>query len=411
MKSYFKDIIDPAGFPDDSDSGNDEGDESGDGLSDLWAYCTMIQSSWLVTAIDSMGRVTVQNAVDASYAWIEANPGGTDAEYCAQLSQLRAVCDPIVMVPQADHAEATDWDPWHNLTEFMLMFWVLTHGVTKRAYLGIRRIVQASFSHYLEKLHWPTWPELSGRVRAALPMLKLHVARVPSGQRIALFPYYLLSDVIRRLLMFPGNFQQMVFEPRWGPTSSELWHGELWGGHPLFTYLEFSRSDGVQFELGDTVYFTHSGVCRMGRVMSVFRSEDASGTVGDLVCQITPYIHASDLDLEYDSVDGELVLDWSIRMVIPVDSLLRTFTVSPCREHGDGGSFCSTAVLRDPSGVQQITVPLTTLPAHPSDAMQSAFDFDGFKKAQAEHPDIKCLGLFVAFFYDDYAAYSKVDPS
>jgi hypothetical protein len=83
--------------------------------------------------------------------------------------------------------------------------------------------------------------------------------------------------------------------------------------------------------------------------------------------------------------------------------------VHPSRDRPDGGVFfCDTAVLRGPDGTQAVTVELAELPAHPTDAMQSTFDFDGYRAALEEHPDLKCLSLFIMFFYDDYAAYNKV---
>jgi hypothetical protein len=358
------DLLDVPGLVEDSsdsDDDSDDEDEPNDGLANLFAYCTMVEGSWLNHAPNNLARSIVQEAIESAYAWVDQGLFHTEEEYVGRLTQLREICDPIVLRPSADvngDEGIPPWSPWRNPTELVLMLWVLAHGISKRAYLGVRRVVQASFSNYREKLHWPTWPELTGRVRDALPMLKLYVAQVPSGKRIVQFPYYALADVIRRLLMFPGNFKRMVFEPRMGPTAGELWNGDLWGGHPLWTYMSVTRSDGVSFRHGDSVYFTHDGERKMGRIMSVFRVELASGAVGDLVCQITPYILGTDLDLAYDAAGPkELVFDWSIRMVVPVDNLLQEFTVHESRDQPDGGAFfCDTAVLRDSAGTETVTV-------------------------------------------------------
>jgi hypothetical protein len=409
LESYFNNLHLDNDLPHEStdddesepDGSQDEG-EANDGLASLWAYCAMIQGSWLDHASNNMGRSIVQDAVESASAWIAQGSFHSEEEYIARLLQIRAICDPIVLRPPADSEgdqNIPPWAPWFNPTELFLMLWVLAHGITKRAYLGIRRLMQASFSHYREKMHWPSWPVLMGRVREALPMLKLHVAEVSSGRRIVQFPYYVLADVIRRLLMYPGNFKMMVFEPRMGPTARELWNGDWWGGHPLFTYMSVTRSDDVSFSHGDSVYFTHDGERRMGRIMAVFRDELASGELGGLLCQITPYILGTDLDLEYDAAGAEeLVFDWAIRVVVPVDNLLREFTVHARRDVPDGGAFCDTAVLRDPAGTQAVTIELAALPAHPTDAMQSTFDFAGYRQAEADHPDLKCLSLFIVFF-------------
>jgi hypothetical protein len=268
----------------------------------------------------------------------------------------------------------------------------MSFGITRRAYLGIRRIVRASFSHYAEKVQWPTWPVLTGRVTAALPVLPLHIAAVPAGGKTVRFPFHRLPDVIRRLLMWPGAFEKMVFEPRKGGQSSELWHGDRWASSPLFSYLQLNGSDGTDFSLGADVEFLDGGELRCGRIISIFRREEPDGSTGELRCVITPY--TSDPVLGYHYAQSELLMDWSRRLEVLGSDLHALVEISKCRCHADG-LFSDTVLLRSPAGDPVTTVPREEMPGRPFDNIHMTEDFAAFERARAEHPFLKVLTLFV----------------
>jgi hypothetical protein len=340
--------------------------------------------------VGEVEKASILTLVTSTTAWIET---GVSEEDCrARLSSNQAFVDRFAQHRDVFEPPPTDWQPWRNPTEFMLLLWVMSFGITRRAYLGIRRIVRASFSHYAEKVQWPTWPVLTGRVTAALPVLPLHIADVPAGGKTVRFPFHRLPDVIRRLLMWPGAFEKMVFEPRKGGQSSELWHGDRWASSPLFSYLQLNGSDGTDFSLGADVEFLDGGELRCGRIISTFRREEPDGSTGELRCVITPY--TSDPVLEYHYAQRELLLDWSRRLEVVASDLHALVEISKCRCHADG-LFSDTVLLRSPAGDPVTTVPREEMPGRPFDNIRMTEDFAAFERARAEHPDLKVLTLFV----------------
>ena len=241
-----------------------------------------------------------------------------------------------------------------------------------------------------------------GVVKAALPMLPLHVTTLPSPNGNVKFPHYCLSDVIRRLLMFPGNFEQMVFEPRTGLVQSEVWHGDHFGSNPLFTYVHVQNpSSRTWFELGQRVrYNRKDGSLGVGRIVHVSREEFADGTRGELVCKITPYLRPSELTVEHQSVNNELIYDWSVRISVAVEDFAGSVSFATSRDHQDDSEFfCDMALLRSPKDEHITLTRLDTLPQHPVDTIHATMDDEAFRRAKQADPDLLSLTLFIIFFY------------
>jgi hypothetical protein len=357
-------------------------------------------------------KAAIANLLSSTNDWLATDGTGEDCR--SRLVSNQAIVDSLLQ-PLA-HEESdfevplAGWEPWQNPTELMLLLWVMSFGITRRAYLGIRRIVRASFSHYAEKIQWPSWPTLKGRVTAALPILPLYIANVRAGAKNVRFPFHRLQDVIRRLLMFPGAFEKMVFEPLKGGQSSELWHGDLWSSSPLFSYLKLTGSDGTVFARGADVQYLDGVELRFGRIVGIYRREEADGSTGDLQCQITPY--TSDPFLGYQYEQGELLLDWSLRLEIVASDLRELVTVSKCRCHrGIDGRFCDTAMLRSPAGDPVTTVLLEEMPPRAFDETFNTMDFVAFERAQAEYPDLKVLSLFVVSASDSLGVAFMLCPA
>ena len=121
---------------------------------------TLIDGKPFTVLVGDEEKVSIATRVSSTIDWLDT--GGSDADCRSRLSSNQAFVDSLVQQPGGVEPPPANWEPWHNPTELMLLLWVMSFGITRRAYNGIRRIVRASFSHYAESLHWPSWPTPKG---------------------------------------------------------------------------------------------------------------------------------------------------------------------------------------------------------------------------------------------------------
>jgi len=316
--------------------------------------------------VESDLNETDESVDDVSPLVSDSDDGTSDEE---KGPSLEYDSDETMMSPRGH--ERGPYKPFANATRFVLLLIVMGHGVTRSAYDAIRTVVNATWSDNSE---WCSWKTLMSGKRL-MPVLPLYKRKV--GSR--LFGMHSLFDVIRRILVYPGNMDVMVFQPTSGPLYSELWHGALWRTSPLFTEMCVSMKNGETVALFDQIqYQDDEGKIRLGRLVAISRRESNRQEV---VCHVLRYLeHTDDVDDALFYRGNELLLDWSVEKQICIGDIMALANIDE-QYTSDDRCFCDRAIIRSPTG-DTTTMRVQDLPQHPSEYIELTADKDAYNQAK-----------------------------
>lgn len=299
-----------------------------------------------------------------------------------------------------------------DLAAFLLIF---VFGMGKRAFTALHTLCHQDWFNPKELMSYDTYKRRAQCLD--LPAMFLRPAMV--GPDITVTPHLNLSGCISRILEFPGNMAQCVFEPRVSTFAREFWHGRVWRESPLFTYTAVRNTAGRTFVLGANVLFrmVTGGDIRRGRVVSIARNDTLRERCAGPHVGIREYVNIP------GGAEHDYWIDWDNEVWVTADDLaggLRVRMHRPGedekqeednREAGDQyecmepePEICCKGATFAHEGVQE-TVTNDRVPPLLSDI---DYHTDWSAVAEAQARGIKVLRVYVVFFFDDFAVYGKV---
>jgi hypothetical protein len=213
----------------------------------------------------------------------------------------------------------------------------------------------------------------------------LRECETAEGKRL-IVPHHSLFDIIKRILEYPGNYSKMQFMAFVGSSMSEFWHGRVWRQSPLFAeHLICNTVTGSTYRLGQWVVALVNGVEVSGKLVSSFRASDNPDVQ---CCGVMPLVHHH----------GQMYLDWEGTVTVTANCIVRSAEI--------GSGDVMGAVLHRGDGVE--VVGFDALPDLLCDLVPPE-QFAQWAEQDAIGDHELTLKLFLVYFFDDFAAYSKVN--
>ena len=326
---------------------------------------------------------------------------------------------------------------FNSKTTLGALILIIGFGLTKRMYTAVKWLMSAD---WFNKRDFYNYTYVSS-LRNLLPSLPLFEYTSDQTKTVYL---HSLFDVLRRIILFPGNVQRMVFFPKAGGTyTKELWHGAAWRTDPRFTLFccqvgrqttdrkkfRVDLCDDIIFSSGSTsTSSSPNDLLQLGKIWGIVVREteinpfeiknqtlsealDSITKLGNIQLVIKPYrLSGKDgksllLDLDQDILISPEDVFEKIHVVCNKGTTTSGSGTSSSDKNTDfiTSNGANTTYTCNEALEDGEVKPRATVRQHPYDVYSTRAEFI------SQVPEgMPILRLFLIWFYDAFGALSKV---